>query len=124
MNIFTAQAQFLEAAGKVVAGEYEAPVEQIELSEALIDEEYSELEAALWEEDTEHAVKEAIDLMYVTAQYLNSLIGPNKATRCLEAVHANNMTKVKKPEIMTSGKVGKGKGYKKVDLSEIIFGDQ
>lgn len=120
MNIFTAQAQFLEKAGKVVAGETEAPSEQIRMSEDLVVEEFRE-----WSEETEAGsaedVKEAIDLMYVTAQYLNSVIGPNKATRCLEAVHSNNMTKLKNVSFRPDGKVNKGKGYKKVDLSEIIF---
>lgn len=118
MNIFTAQAQFLEKAGKVVAGEKEAPEDQIDMSERLMIEEYKEWVAA---ETVENDVKEAIDLMYVTAQYLNSVIGPNKATRCLEAVHENNMTKVKNPSFRPDGKVRKGKGYKKLDLSEIIF---
>lgn len=119
MNIFTAQAQFLEKAGKAVAGEHEAPADQLEMSEILIDEEYEE-----WLKTTRGSaedIKEAIDLMYVTAQYLNSVIGPNKATRCLEAVHENNMTKVKNPSFRPDGKVRKGKGYKKLDLSEIIF---
>ena len=40
MNIFTAQAQFLQATGKVVAGEQEAPEDQIILSRDLVDEEY------------------------------------------------------------------------------------
>lgn len=119
MNIFTAQAQFLEATGKVVAGETEAPEEQLLMSEQLIFEEFSE-----WEEEevgTVNDVKEALDLMYVTAQYLNSVIGPNKATRCLEALHENNMTKVNKAVLRDDGKVLKGKNYKPVDLSSIIF---
>lgn len=121
MNIFTAQAQFLEQTGKVVAGEQEAPEEQIILSRDLVDEEYAEWFAEDFREDTASAVKEAIDLMYVTAQYLNSVIGPNKATRCLEAVHENNMSKVKNAILRDDGKVLKPKGYKKVDLTEIIF---
>lgn len=121
MNIFTAQAQFLEAAGKVVAGETEAPEEQIEMSCQLILEEFEELDNE--ERGSIESVKEAIDLMYVTAQYLNSVIGPNKATRCLEAVHANNMTKVRNATFRADGKVLKGKKYKKVNLDEIIFGD-
>ena len=120
MNIFTAQAQFLEATGKHVAGKYEAPGEQIEMSELLMEEEYHEWETS---ETLENDVKEAIDLMYVTAQYLNSVIGPNKATRCLEAVHENNMSKTKNAILRDDGKVLKGKGYKKVDLSDIIFGE-
>jgi len=121
VNIFTAQAQFLQATGKVVAGEQEAPEDQIILSRDLVDEEYAEWFAEDFREDTTAAVKEAIDLMYVTAQYLNSVIGPNKATRCLEAVHENNMSKTKNAVLRDDGKVLKGKGYKRVDLSEIIF---
>ena len=45
----------------------------------------------------------------------------NKATRCLEAVHENNMSKTKNAILRDDGKVLKGKGYKRVDLSEIIF---
>ena len=119
MNIFTAQAQFLEATGKVVAGETEAPEEQLLMSEQLIFEEFSE-----WEEEetgTVNDVKEALDLMYVTAQYLNSVIGPNKATRCLEALHENNMTKVNKAVLRDDGKVLKPKGYKKLNLEPIIM---
>ena len=119
MNIFTAQAQFLEATGKVVAGETEAPQEQIEMSEQLVFEEFQE-----WEEEeigTINDVKEALDLMYVTAQYLNSVIGPNKATRCLEALHENNMTKVRNAVLRDDGKVLKPKGYKKLNLEPIIL---
>jgi len=119
MNIFTAQAQFLEATGKVVAGDKEAPDDQIVMSEQLVMEEFEE-----WmDEDigTVNDVKEALDLMYVAAQYLNSVIGPNKATRCLEALHENNMSKVKNAVLRDDGKVLKPKGYKKLDLTPIIM---
>ena len=119
MNIFTAQAQFLEATGKVVAGETEAPEEQVLMSEQLIFEEFQE-----WEEEetgTCNDIKEALDLMYVTAQYLNSVIGPNKATRCLEALHENNMTKVNNAVLRDDGKVLKPKSYKKLNLEPIIL---
>ncbi|MCW8825547.1 MAG: hypothetical protein OQK78_03890 [Gammaproteobacteria bacterium] len=119
MNIFTAQAQFLEATGKVLANNKLAPDDQIAMSEQLIQEEFEE-----WmDEDpgTVNDVKEALDLMYVTAQYLNSVIGPNKATRCLEALHENNMSKVQNAVLRDDGKVLKPKGYKKLDLTDIVM---
>ncbi|MCW8887960.1 MAG: hypothetical protein OQK25_02730 [Gammaproteobacteria bacterium] len=89
------------------------------MSEQLIQEEFEE-----WmDEDpgTVNDVKEALDLMYVTAQYLNSVIGPNKATRCLEALHENNMSKVQNAVLRDDGKVLKPKGYKKLDLTDIVM---
>lgn len=121
MNIFTAQAQFLEATDKVVAGDKEAPEDQILMSEQLIFEEFEE-----WSDEeigTVNDIKEALDLMYVTAQYLNSVIGPNKATRCLEALHENNMSKVTNAVLRDDGKILKPKGYKKLNLEPIILGE-
>lgn len=118
MNIFTAQAQFLTAAGKRVGPENN--LDQILMSEDLIKEEFDEWLA----EDTgsPEDIKEALDLMYVTAQYLNSVIGPNTATRCLEALHENNMSKLRDVHLREDGKVLKGEHYKKLNLKGIIEG--
>jgi len=69
-----------------------------------------------------NAIKEALDLMYVTAQYLNVTIGPDKALECWNALQNNNMSKCVDGKLIKreDGKILKPEGYKKLDLTEIL----
>ena len=122
MSIFHDQYEFLQA-GDVPCGTLEAE----KLADKLIQEEFYELSCEPWylHEDLGGSVatiKEALDLMYVTAQYLNVTIGPDKAKECWDALHANNMSKCTDGKLIKrkDGKVLKPEGYKKLDLSEVL----
>ena len=121
MSIFHDQYRFLQA-GDVPVGTLKAE----KLADRLMREEYREFryEAYYFDEvnDTHEIIKEALDLMYVTAQYLNVTIGPDKAKECWDALHANNMSKCTDGKLIKreDGKVLKPEGYKKLDLSEVL----
>ena len=119
ISVFHDQMEFLQA-GDVEVGTNEAE----QLAFKLIDEEFVEFVDTdpyleYWEP---HPIKEALDLMYVTAQYLNVTIGPDKAKECWDALHANNMSKCHKGKLLKreDGKVLKPDGYKKLDLTSVL----
>ena len=126
MSMFHDQAAFLEA------GEVEFPCKErnakerraIELAEKLVVEEFRE-----WADEPIYGspedIKEALDLMYVTAQYINTLIGPDKALECWNALQENNMSKCTNGKLVKreDGKILKPEGYKKLDLTEILNAD-
>lgn len=119
MSIFHDQYEFLQA------GDVEQfTVRAEELAYDLIEEEWEEmrLEPTWFTEGGTNLLKEALDLMYVTAQYLNVTIGPDKAKECWDALHANNMSKCTNGKLLKreDGKVLKPDGYKKLDLSELL----
>ena len=95
-----------------------------ELAYDLIEEEWEEmrLEPVWFMEGGTNLVKEALDLMYVTAQYLNVTVGPDKAKEAWDALHQNNMSKCHKGKLLKreDGKILKPEGYKPLDLSEIL----
>jgi len=96
-----------------------------ELAFELIEEERAELLTEFpyfHERGTINCIKEALDLMYVTAQYLNVTLGPDKAKECWDALHANNMSKCTDGKLIKreDGKVLKPDGFKKLDLSELL----
>ena len=118
-SVFHDQYEFLQA------GDVEQfTVQAEELAYDLIEEEWEEmrLEPVWFMEGGTNLVKEALDLMYVTAQYLNVTIGPDKAKECWDALHANNMSKCTNGKLLKreDGKVMKPEGYKKLDLSEVL----
>lgn len=120
MSIFHDQYEFLQA-GDVPCGTFDAE----KLASKLIFEECDELSLEayyLLEPKNINTIKEALDLMYVTAQYLNVTIGPDKAKECWDALHANNMSKCTDGKLIKreDGKVLKPEGYKKLDLSEVL----
>lgn len=125
MSIFHDQYEFLQA-GDVPVGTHEAEV----LASNLIFEEFEEFstEPAYIDDNYTtdsrniNTVKEALDLMYVTAQYLNVTIGPDKAKECWDALHANNMSKCTNGKLLKreDGKVLKPDGYEKLDLSTVL----
>ena len=119
-SVFHDQYEFLQA-GNVPLGTFDAEL----LASKLIFEEWEELNVAAYylpESKNINAIKEALDLMYVTAQYLNVTIGPDKAKECWDALHANNMSKCTNGKLLKreDGKVLKPEGYKKLDLSEVL----
>jgi len=119
-SIFHDQQEFLQA-GDVEVGTLDAE----KLADQLITEEYVELSNEdLWFSGIQDpaTIKEALDLVYVTAQYLNVTIGPDKAKECWDALHANNMSKCHKGKLLKreDGKVLKPEGYKKLDLAPLL----
>ena len=119
MSIFNDQMEFLQA-GDVELFTLEAE----QLAAELIDEEFIELmDSNPYSTHKEtNTIKEALDLMYVTAQYLNVTIGPDKAKECWDALHDNNMSKCIDGKLVKreDGKVLKGPDYKPLDLSNIL----
>lgn len=124
-SVFHDQYEFLQA-GDVEQFTYEAE----NLALRLVKEEYRELfntdeyippPSSSVPTDT-NAIKEALDLMYVTAQYLNVTIGPDKAKECWDALHANNMSKCTNGKLLKreDGKVLKPEGYEKLDLTSVL----
>lgn len=119
MSMFHDQAAFLEA------GDVEFPSKDRkarELAEKLVVEEFGE-----WRNEplfgSAEDIKEALDLMYVTAQYLNTLIGPDKALECWNALQENNMSKCIDGKLVKreDGKILKPEGFKKLDLTELLY---
>lgn len=117
MDIFKAQAEFLEAADiKVHEEGSKVTKDMLQLPFKLIQEEYVEVfDAILSKPKSVRTCKEAIDLIYVTAQYLNQLIGPDKASKLFDAVHKNNMSKCIDGKLVkrADGKVLKPEGFDK-----------
>lgn len=122
-SVFHKQNELMEAA-QLLKHTYEAE----ELANRLVEEEYKEftntyyiMNSATTYEERAHTVKEAIDLIYVTCQYLNATIGPDKAEKAFNIVHENNMLKVgsKKRE---DGKLLKPEGLPSAEeqLMEIL----
>lgn len=123
MSLFHDQWEFLQA-GDVEVGTIVAEA----LAFDLVEEEFKELgdegqyRQHYTDELNPNAIKEALDLMYVTAQYLNVTIGPDKAKEAWDALHSNNMSKCVDGKLAKrgDGKILKPEGYKKLDLSEIL----
>lgn len=118
-SVFHDQYEFLQA------GDVEQfTVYAEELAYDLMEEEWEEmrLEPTWFLEGGTNLVKEALDLMYVTAQYLNVTIGPDKAKECWDALHTNNMSKCIDGKLVkrADGKVMKPEGYKKLDLTPLL----
>ena len=122
MSLFHDQMEFLQA-GDVEVGTLDAEA----LAYNLMAEEHKELDEEYFYFDTENggspnAIKEALDLMYVTAQYLNVTIGADKAYQCWQALHTNNMSKCTNGKLVKrdDGKVEKPDGFKKLDLTSVL----
>lgn len=114
MSIFTDQAEFMRAAGQTVD---DFNGEQVDLYYALIVEECDEFRTAF---SNAEAIKEAIDIIVVTAGWLLSVgVDADEAWR---RVHASNMSKLTDGKLLKreDGKVLKGPNYKPADLSDLI----
>ena len=124
MSIFHDQHNFMVACDSP-RGTREAEL----LAINLINEEYGEFsrEGLFFAENFENrsinSIKEALDLIYVAAQYLNATIGPDKAEECWDALQSNNMSKCIGGKVIkrTDGKILKPEGYVKLDLRPIIL---
>lgn len=119
-SVFHDQYEFLQA-GDLEVGTLKAE----KLADRLITEEYLELSKEdyyLGTPDNPNSIKEALDLMYVVAQYLNVTIGPDKAKEAWDALHKNNMSKCTNGKLLKreDGKVMKPEGYKKLNLEQIL----
>lgn len=95
------------------------------LAIALVEEEFWELEGEhlyLQEDSSCNAIKEALDLMYVTAQYLNVTVGADKAKELWDALHENNMSKCVEGKLVKSeqGKILKPEGYVPLDIEKLL----
>lgn len=124
MSIFHDQAKFMEAAGTPMETDNE---DVILMTGNLIAEEFEE-----WRDEptsnyerqglNHNEIKETLDLIYTAAQYLNVLIGADKAKKCWDALQANNMSKCVDGKLVkrADGKVLKPEGYKPLDLTEIL----
>jgi len=115
-SLFHDQATFLRA------GDVKFPeIKNAPLAEKLMKEEYEEWMLEL-EYGSENDIKEALDLMYVTAQYLNTLLGPDKALQCWDALHTNNMSKCTNGKLLkrADGKVLKPDNYEPLKLGELL----
>ena len=104
-NIFDDQADFMFRGDQTV-GRYNR--KQVQLYESLIAEEFKEFFHAVNNEPLQNQVKEAIDLIVVTAGFLHSVgVDPQKAW---DIVHTNNLLKVtERPEYDAAGKILKSK---------------
>ena len=131
MSVFHDQADFLTAVNKTYPNCTEMA---LSLAARLVDEEYDELniELACLEnhmqeqsliptEDVAKLCKEAIDVVYVTCQLLNTLVGPDVAHAMFQAVHENNMTKARNLKVRDDGKVEKPEGFQKVTLESFCY---
>ena len=125
MSILSDQRDFMLAAGQFVHEQCSIANDQSELYGSLCDEEYEELADA---NSNGELVKEACDLLVVTAGLLISMLGYKKAEKAWELVHASNMAKtVGNIEKREDGKVLKSAEWKKEikaklmsDIQELI----
>lgn len=118
MNPISKVKDFMLAAGKLSPAE-ENRADEIDLAANLIEEEFIE-----WQNETPDNpkdFKEALDLLYVVCQYLNTVYGPEKSELGFTALHENNMSKTHGGAILfrDDGKVMKPRGYKPLDLTEL-----
>jgi predicted HAD superfamily Cof-like phosphohydrolase len=87
----------------------------------LVEEEFLEFKHALAHEGIDQIAKEAIDLIYVTAQQLVKLGFPVDAL--LAEVQRSNMSKLDaygRPIYREDGKVLKGPDYSKADIVKVL----
>jgi hypothetical protein len=120
MSIFKDQHEFLKASDCA-----DISLKNEQLYSDLINEEFKEFvdeEFYLGNHGTANSIKEALDLIYVAAGYLNVTIGHDKAQQCWDALQANNMSKTVDGKLVKNefGKTMKPEGYVKLDLSDIL----
>lgn len=96
----------------------------VELSAALIDEEYKEWDISSYGFNADEELKELADLVYVIYGYAN--VKGWDLDEAIRRVHENNMGRMKQPDgtikYREDGKVEKNKDYPKVDLVDLTFG--
>ena len=118
-DIFELQSDFMFKAGQEVC--FNKFYSQLHLYEKLVKEESCEFEEV--EEHNHESAKEACDILVVTAGYLVSLLGKEKAQKAYELVHASNMVKLQgKIEKREDGKVLKSPEWK-AEIKEKLVAD-
>lgn len=126
MNIFSEQAAFAKAMGQTKPpGDRDAVL----LYGRLVEEECDELHMALLEwattgnlTEAADVLKEAIDLIYVTAGLVNAMGFDGMAA--FREVHRSNMSKLGpngKPVRRKDGKILKGPDYSPADMMPIVM---
>ena len=121
VDVFGLQQDFLNYSGLADIPDTYTLEERIDMSENLVREEINEW--LLEERYTPKDLKEATDMMYVLAQYLNVTYGTKIAQEAFRRVHTNNMSKISGDIVRRDdGKVQKNVGYKKVSLADLLDG--
>jgi predicted HAD superfamily Cof-like phosphohydrolase len=121
MSVFHDQEEFLKAANS-----NERSLTNERVASKLINEEFEELmDEGLYFNNpsyNQNAIKEALDLIYVTAQYLNVTVGADKAKELWDLLHKNNMSKCVGGKLIKreDGKVLKPEGYKPMKIEEYL----
>ena len=90
---------------------------------ALIDEEFHEFQAAVYNEPYENELKELADLVYVCFQYAENMEWDLE--EALHRVHKSNMSKLGldgKPIRRVDGKVLKGPNYAPPEMNDLVNG--
>ena len=122
MNNFEKVKKFMQTFGQEVKSKPSFPNDKIiKLRYELIEEELSELRAAIKDKDITEVADALTDILYVTYGAGHSF-GIN-LDRCFEEVQNSNMSKLSsdgKPIYNDNGKVMKGPNYFKPDLTKFI----
>lgn len=117
MSIFKDQWDFMQLAEQTAIGSEK----QVQLYDSLIEEEYSEFADSPF--DSAEEIKEAVDILVVTAGFLISRLGVGGAQHVWNLVHETNLAKVKGDvEKRSDGKILQNDEYKKV-LKKKLMGD-
>ena len=122
MNNFEKVKKFMQTFGQEVKSKPSFPNDKIiKLRYELIEEELSELQAAIKDKDITEVADALTDILYVTYGAGHSF-GIN-LDRCFEEVQNSNMSKLDeggKPIYNEAGKVMKGPKYFKPDLNKFV----
>ena len=122
MNNFEKVKKFMQTFGQEVKSKPSLPNDKIiKLRYELIEEELSELQAAIKDKDITEVADALTDILYVTYGAGHSF-GIN-LDRCFEEVQNSNMSKLgddSKPIFNEAGKVMKGPNYYKPNLKKYL----
>ena len=123
MNNFEKVKKFMQTFGQEVKSKPSFPNDKIiKLRYELIEEELSELQAAIKDKDITEVADALTDILYVTYGAGHSF-GIN-LDRCFEEVQNSNMSKLgddSKPIFNEAGKVMKGPNYYKPNLKKYLW---
>lgn len=120
MSIFKDQADFMLLAGQLTDGKT-SRFKQAGLYVSLIEEETKEFDLATYQASMVNEVKEAVDILVVTAGYLITVLGEVGAQKAWNAVHESNMAKVQgNVEKRDDGKVLKNNEYKAIAKEKMM----
>ena len=113
-SLFADQEEFMKAGDAAIAS---TEVSAEMLAVELIEEEFEEFmdENCYLSTGNLNSLKEAIDLIYVCCQYMNTVVGAEKAQKLWDTVHAHNMSKTQGGKLIkrADGKILKPEGFDK-----------